>query len=91
MDQDCYYTDSKSKASLVPAFPSHRMTLNQRDQITGSLMVDLSAAEKPTINNIEKDGTTLTLIKGKSWNNYEIILKLSFKNLKNRTKICIEK
>ena len=29
----------------------HRMTLNQRDQITGSLMVDLSAAEKPTINN----------------------------------------
>lgn len=42
---------AKARPSLVPAFPSHRMTLNQRNQMTGSLMVDLSAAEKPTINN----------------------------------------
>ena len=38
-------------ASLVPAFPSHRMILNWRDQMTGSLMVGVSAAEKPTIYN----------------------------------------
>lgn len=42
------HTDSKCKTSMVSAFPRHRTALNQRDQMTGSTMIGLSVAEKPT-------------------------------------------
>ena len=52
MDPHGYYSHRQQKQGQPGAsFPGPRMTLNQRDQMTGSLMVGLSAAEKPTINN----------------------------------------